>query len=87
MSNHVGPNGEPVDRIYGAPAVGLKMRLVQADYTEYKGGIHKKSIIKTDTKGERFRSYVYVTDDGRYFSRAGLPILPPEQVEEDDSTE
>jgi len=85
VSNHVGPNGESVDRIYGSPASGGHMRLMQADYTEYKGGITKKSITKKDTHGNNFRSFVYVTDDGRWFDRAGMPIQKPNEV--DESTE
>ena len=41
VSNHVGVDGESVDRIYGDPNSG-KYRLVQRDYTTYKGTINKK---------------------------------------------
>ena len=75
VSNNVGPNGEPVDRIYGG--MHTKFRLVQADYTEYKGNITKKTIYKELSSGERVRTHVYVTDDDRWFDRGGLPILKP----------
>jgi len=82
VSNNIGPNKEPVDRIYGNPNGSL--RLVQADYTTYKGSISKKTITKENHLGERYKTYVYVTDDNRWFDRGGIPILPPEQIQEDD---
>ena len=86
VSNHIGLNGEPVDRLYGSPFGNL--RLIQADYTEYKGKIKKKQLIKKGIDGNNFKSYCYVTEDGRWFDRGGLPILPPEDiVEEEDQDE
>ena len=84
VSNNIGPGKEPVDRIYGG--THGKLRLIQADYTEYKGNINKKSIVKTNHLGERYKTHVYVTDDNRWFDRAGIPILPPEDVEEDENS-
>ena len=75
VSNHIGINGEPVDRIYGNPFGQL--RLIQADYTEYKGNIKKKQLIKQGIDGNNFKSYCFVTDDGRWFDRGGLPIDKP----------
>jgi len=90
VSNHIGPEGESVDRLYGASASGGQDRLVNKDYTEYKGKIHKKSITCKDLNGDRFRSHVYVTDDNRWFNRAGQPIDKPNNLVEktvDNSTE
>jgi hypothetical protein len=79
VSNHVGPNGESVDRLYGG--FNNKLRLVNADYTEYKGIITKVSImVKSRVDNSRFRSYCYKTEDGRWFDRAGLPIDKPKQT-------
>jgi len=83
VSNHIGINGEPVDRLYGNPFGQL--RLVQADYTEYKGNIKKKQLIKTDINGNNFKSYCYVTEDGRWFDRGGISMLPPDDVVEEES--
>lgn len=33
VSNHIGPEGESVDRLYGASASGGQDRLVNKDYT------------------------------------------------------
>jgi len=44
VSNHMGPNGESIDRIYGGGAIPI--RLVNKDYTTYKGNISKVSIMK-----------------------------------------
>ena len=88
VSNHIGPNGEPVDRIYGS--INGKVRLVQADYTEYKGNITKKRIYKkSKLDGSNITTHIYVTDDGRYFDNGGLPILKPNDIVEetnDDTT-
>jgi len=88
VSNNIGPGGEPADRIYGNN--NGKVRLVNADYTEYKGNITKKSIIVKSALGDHnIKSYIYVTDDGRYFDRGGMPILKPNNIEQDndDATE
>lgn len=77
ISNHMGPDGESIDRIYGSPASGGHMRLMQRDYTQYKGAIHKRAITCKDLDGSKFRSHVYVTDDNRWFDRCGLPIDKP----------
>jgi len=80
VSNHVGPNGESVDRIYGG-GVSSPIRLVNKDYTIYKGNISKVSIMVTSqVDNSRFRSYCYKTDDGRWFNRGGLPISKPKQT-------
>ena len=79
VSNHVGPNGESVDRIYGGGVIPI--RLVNKDYTIYKGNITKVSIMVTSqVDNSRFRSYCYKTDDGRWFDRVGLPISKPKQT-------
>lgn len=82
VSNQYGEdeNGNPIyiDRIYGS--LNGTSRLVQKDGTEYKGKINKKSIMVKGTNGERFRSYVYETTDGRWFSRGGMPIEEPKRI-------
>ena len=85
VSNHIGPNGEPVDRLYGDPFGNL--RLMQADYSKYQGKITKKQLIKTDINGNNFRSYCYVTEDGRWFDRGGIPMLKPVDLTEDNDNE
>lgn len=82
-SNHIGADGESVDRIYGASASGGHMTLVNRDYTEYKGNIHKRAITCKGIDGEKFRSHVYVTDDERWFDRAGQPISKPTKLVSD----
>lgn len=77
VSNHMGPDGESIDRIYGSPASGGHMTLMNRDYTPYKGNIHKRAITCKGIAGEKFRSHVYVTDDNRWFDRCGLPIEKP----------
>ena len=77
VSNHMGPDGESIDRLYGSPASGGTMRLMNRDYTEYKGTIHRRAITCKGTDGLKFRSHVYVTDDNRWFDRSGLPIEKP----------
>ena len=84
VSNHIGPNGEPADRIYGSPASGGHLRLIQADYTNYKGKIHKKQLILKGIDGNNFKSHCFVTDDGRWFDRTGIPMLKPTEVVEDE---
>ena len=83
-SNHIGPNGAPADRIYGSPAGGGHLRLIQADYTDYKGKIHKKQLILKGIDGNNFKSHCFVTDDGRWFDRTGIPMLKPTEVIEDE---
>lgn len=80
VSNLMGPNGESIDRIYGSPASGGSMRLINKDFTEYKGNIHKRATSKKGLDGNRFRSYCYVTDDNRWFDRCGMPIEKPKDL-------
>jgi hypothetical protein len=82
VSNNMGPNGEPIDRIYGNPHGNL--RLIQADYTDYKGKIHKKQLILKGIDGNNFKSHCFVTDDGRWFDRTGIPMLKPNDVVEEE---
>lgn len=77
VSNHVGPDGESVDRLYGNPSQGGSIRLVQRDYSIYKGTITKKMIMVKGLDGDRFKSHVYVTADNRWFGRGGMPISKP----------
>ena len=83
VSNMVGDNDQPIDRIYGEPASGGSMKLINKDFTEYKGKIHKRATSVKDLDGSRFRSYCYVTDDDRWFDRAGMPIQKPNNLLKD----
>ena len=84
ISNMVGPEGEAIDRIYGSPASGGSMRLINKDFTTYKGKISKKSITIKGLDGNNFRSYCYVTDDNRWFNRSGMPIEKPKNLVSND---
>ena len=57
VSNMVGDNDQPIDRIYGEPASGGSMKLINKDFTEYKGKIHKRATSIKGLDGIRFRSY------------------------------
>ena len=81
VSNMVGDeDGKSIDRLYGAPASGGAMKLINKDFTEYKGKIHKRSTSIKGLDGIRFRSYCYVTDDNRWFDRSGMPIQKPNNL-------
>ena len=62
VSNHMGPNGTSIDRLYGSPASGGTLRLIQKDYSTYKGSISKKATTikakakKAKTKAKAFSS-------------------------------
>jgi hypothetical protein len=61
------------------------VRLVQADYSDYKGSIKKKRIFKKSAiDGTNITTHIYVTDDGRYFDNGGMPILKPDDIGEDE---
>tara|TARA_B100001057_G_scaffold78156_1_gene73283 strand:- start:1084 stop:1344 length:261 start_codon:yes stop_codon:yes gene_type:complete len=83
----VGDNDQPIDRIYGEPASGGSMKLINKDFTEYKGKIHKRALSIKDLDGSRFRSYCYVTDDERWFDRCGMPIQKPNNLLKESSNE
>ena len=80
VSNMVGDNEQSIDRIYGEPASGGEMKLINKDFTEYKGKIHKRATSVKDLDGSRFRSYCY---DNRWFDRAGMPIQKPTNLLKD----
>jgi len=63
------------------------MRLINKDFTEYKGNIHKRALSKKGLDGSRFRSYCYVTDDERWFDRSGMPINKPNDLLKESSSE
>tara|TARA_E500000318_G_scaffold59260_1_gene55013 strand:+ start:1565 stop:2008 length:444 start_codon:yes stop_codon:yes gene_type:complete len=81
VSNQYGEDakGKPlyIDRLYGDLYGSIK--LVNKNFTEYKGKINKRSISVKGLDGNNFRSYVYETNDGRWFDRAGMPIEKPKQ--------
>lgn len=76
VSNNIGPDSKPVDRLYGVPG-NDSVYLVQADYSRYSGRIFRKQIILADVNGNNFKSHCFVTADGRWFDRAGLPMEAP----------
>jgi len=78
VSNCIGPNKTPIDRLYGS--IYGQQYIIQKDFSTYKGKIHKKSLIKKGMDGNKFRSHCYVTDDNRWFDRSGLPIKEPKTV-------
>jgi len=73
ISNMVGDNEQPIDRIYAQPASGGEMKLINKDFSTYKGKIHKRATSVKDLDGSRFRSHCFVTDDDRWFDRCGMP--------------
>jgi hypothetical protein len=74
VSNMVGD--KTIDRIYGSPASGGQLRLINKDFTTYTGNITKKTII-VQGMNNTFKSHVFVTDDDRWFDRCGMPINKP----------
>lgn len=84
ISNMVGDNEQPIDRIYAQPASGGEMKLINKDFSTYKGKIHKKATSVKDLDGSRFRSHCYVTDDNRWFDRCGMPIDKPNNLLKND---
>ena len=59
--------------------MAVPIRLIQKDYTTYKGSFKKALNIK-GVDGNNFRSYCYVTDDNRWFDRCGMPISKPKNL-------
>jgi hypothetical protein len=49
VSNLMGPGGTSIDRLYGSPASGGDMRLINKDFTDYQGKIHKRALSKKRT--------------------------------------
>lgn len=70
------------DRIYSNFHGSLY--LINKDNSYYKGKINRRSVLVQTTAGETFRSYVYETNDGRWFDRAGMPTDAPKKLEKDD---
>jgi hypothetical protein len=87
VSNLMGPSGTSIDRLYGSPASGGDMRLINKDFTDYQGKIHKRALSKKGVDGIRFRSYCYVTDDNRWFDRSGMPINKPDDLLKESNSE
>jgi hypothetical protein len=78
VSNCVGPNNAPIDRLYGS--LHGHQYLIQKDFSTYKGKVTRKSLMKKDIDGTKFRSHCYVTDDNRWFDRSGMPMKEPKTV-------
>jgi hypothetical protein len=87
VSNLMGPGGTSIDRLYGSPASGGDMRLINKDFTDYQGKIHKRALSKKGLDGSKFRSYCYVTDDNRWFDRSGMPINKPDDLLKESNSE
>ena len=66
------------DRIYGD--INGKVHLVNADGSTYRGKIFKRRTVVKGLDGNNFFSYVYETDDNRWFNRVGLPIPKPNNI-------
>ena len=81
VSNQYGEDGKGnpiyIDRLYGGIYGNIK--LINKNFTEYKGKIHKRSIVKKGIDGNNFRTHAYETQDGRWFDRSGMPIDKPKQ--------
>ena len=85
VSNQYGEDakGNPtyIDRLYcGISGITT---LVQKDFSEYKGKIHKKRRLVKAKSGNSFYSVCYHTADGRWFDNSGMPMEAPTNVEEE----
>jgi hypothetical protein len=85
VSNQYGEDakGNPtyIDRLYcGISGITT---LVQKDFSEYKGKIHKKRRLVKTKSGNSFYSVCYHTADGRWFNNSGMPMEAPTNVEEE----
>jgi hypothetical protein len=85
VSNQYGEDakGNPIyiDRLYcGISGITT---LVQKDFSEYKGKIHKKRRLVKTKSGNSFYSVCYHTADGRWFNNSGMPMEAPNNVEEE----
>ena len=85
VSNQYGEDakGNPtyIDRLYcGISGITT---LVQKDFSEYKGKIHKKRRLVKTKSGNSFYSVCYHTVDGRWFDNSGMPMEAPTNVEEE----
>ena len=80
VSNQYGEDGKGnpiyIDRLYGD--INGQVKLVNKNFTEYKGKIKKRTILLKGKDGN-FKSYAYETADGRWFNRSGMPIEPPKK--------
>ena len=80
-SNLVGEDGASIDRIY--ESISGKLELINSDMSVYKGKIFRKTVIKTDMQGNNFRAPAFLTEDGRWFDRGGLPSTKPKVADEE----
>ena len=88
VSNQYGEDeqGNPIyiDRMYGTN-LGKGHRLVQKDFTEYKGKIKTRRVRRVTEKGN-FWQYFTVTEDGRWFDNSGMPCEQPQNLEPEKET-
>lgn len=66
------------DRIYSN--LNNNLHLINQDGSKYKGKIFKRRTVVKGLDGNNFFSYVYETDDNRWFNRVGLPIPKPNNI-------
>ena len=85
VSNQYGEDakGNPIyiDRLYGS--IHGTHRLIQKDFSEYTGKIHKKRRLVKTKSGNSFYSVCYQTADNRWFNNSGMPMEAPNNVEEE----
>tara|TARA_Y100001970_G_C13643030_1_gene559822 strand:- start:112 stop:426 length:315 start_codon:yes stop_codon:yes gene_type:complete len=63
------------DRIYGN--LFGEVRLINQDGTTYKGKIFKRRITMKNIDNSNYFSFVYETEDNRFFNKGGMPIKKP----------
>ena len=74
------------DRIYGN--LFGDVRLINEDGTTYKGKIFKRRITVKNIDNSNYFSFVYETEDNRFFNKGGLPIKKPtNMVKQSDNEE
>jgi hypothetical protein len=89
VSNQYGEDakGNPIyiDRLYGS--IHGTHRLIQKDFSEYTGKIHKKRRLVKGIDGNSFYSVCYQTADNRWFDNSGMPMDAPTKVEDEEKKE
>ena len=82
ISNQYGEDkdGNPIyiDRIYGG--LNGRYRLIQKDFTEYKGTLKTKRVHRKYESGEGYYQQFHVTGDDRWFDNSGMPCDEPKNA-------
>ena len=73
--------GSRVDRLYGS--IHGTHRLIQKDFSEYTGKIHKKRRLVKGLDGYSFYSVCYQTADNRWLNTGRIPMEAPTKGELD----